>query len=134
MSEHVVVYGSLRKGLWGYLSYLTPLEPITTSRVRGFNMFTVEGRGYPFIMQGDGVITVEVYQIDSATLARLDEFEDYPTLYDRLRITVEGIEAWIYTYAQLRPEDRTGLTPVEGGDWIEYASSRNIVLLGSEKN
>ena len=48
MAEYLIVYGSLRKGLWNYQQHLAPFEPIETLRIQGFDMYTVSGNGYPF--------------------------------------------------------------------------------------
>ena len=71
---------------------------------------------YPALVAGGRVaVTGEVWEIDAATLARMDELEEVPTLYQRKRIPLEDgrvVEAY------LMPSEATaGAKRIAGGDW-----------------
>lgn len=118
MPEFVFVYGSLRKNLWGYDQYLQGLDPVLSSRISGFNMYTIIGQNYPFCIVGDGEVTGEVYEINQRILAMLDSFEDCPREYIRVLIKIGEVSAWIYIYNL--PMAHPNFHKVEGGDWVEY--------------
>ncbi|MEK7470263.1 MAG: gamma-glutamylcyclotransferase family protein [Planctomycetota bacterium] len=71
---------------------------------------------YPTLVAGGRVaVEGEVWEIDGATLARLDELEEVPTLFQRKRIPLEDgrvVEAY------LMPSEATaGAKRIAGGDW-----------------
>ncbi len=45
----------------------------------------------------------EIYDVDDAALAALDEFEGCPDLYRRERVALEDGEAWAYVFAREPP-------------------------------
>lgn len=64
----------------------------------GHYLVLYEG-GYPALVAGEAPLPVrgELYQVSSALLARLDEFEECPELYSRSRVTLQSGEcAWAY--------------------------------------
>lgn len=58
----------------------------------------------------------DVFQINSDALVQhLDDYEGYPTLYDRIEtMTAGGRVVWVYTYNNEPSEDRR----IISGDWI----------------
>ena len=75
---------------------------------------TASRRGRHF---GGGATAIEgeVYEVDEATLARLDDFEDHPGFYVRTWIGVEGgarVEAYV-----LGAERAEGWPVIASGDW-----------------
>jgi gamma-glutamylcyclotransferase (GGCT)/AIG2-like uncharacterized protein YtfP len=69
---------------------------------------------YPILCtHGQQSVTGEVYRINGAILARLDELEDYPTHYDRDRIVTPWGPAWFYFQRQ-RPARGSVIV---AGDW-----------------
>lgn len=85
---YVFVYGTLKRGYLAnmYLEGSTYIGDGIT--VDGFSMY--DG-GYPKLVD-NGVqplpVVGEVYEVDSETMAVLDDYESYPTLYDRKIIAV----------------------------------------------
>ena len=57
----IAVYGTLRKGDRLHRGYLKSPPLLATERVSGFEMYHYSG--YPYVAEGDGDITVEVYDI-----------------------------------------------------------------------
>ncbi len=91
----VFVYGTLRRGeshahLLQAARYLGP--HVTEPR------FTLCDLGqYPAAVSwGVTALHGEVYEIDDALLDRLDEYEEYPAVYERRLIATSHGEAWIY--------------------------------------
>lgn len=85
---------------------------------------------YPgLVLQGEGLVKGEVYEVGSALLAELDEFEgldvqggngEYRRI--RARVTVQGKECEVWIYEWLKGID--GYEVVESGDWLSQAASR----------
>lgn len=70
---------------------------------------------YPgVICGGHCTITGELYRVTPATLATLDELEDYPNLYDRAVLKTTRGRAWIYLYRHHSGRERV----IAGGDWL----------------
>ena len=82
---------------------------------------------YPGLLRGDGLVTGEVYEVDDAHLARLDEVEDMvpgdraASQYWREDVTVCGGPLQgqrVQTYVYNRPVD--DCTPITHGDYRRY--------------
>lgn len=82
---------------------------------------------YPGLLQGDGSVSGEVYEVDAAHLARLDAVEDMvpsdraASQYWREEVTVlsgplQGLK--VQTYLYNRPVD--GCTSIPHGDYRRY--------------
>lgn len=70
---------------------------------------------FPMAVIGDGTAIGEVYAVDEPGLARLDELEGYPRLYDRQMLSLnDGRQAWVYL-GRLRQVRHAPL--VVGGSW-----------------
>lgn len=97
MAERVFVYGTLMRGQvnHGFMKTARFLGTHRTDPV--FTMVAL--RGYPGVVPGgNSAVAGEVYQLDRATLARLDRLEDVPREYTREAIRTPFGEAWIYLY------------------------------------
>jgi gamma-glutamylcyclotransferase (GGCT)/AIG2-like uncharacterized protein YtfP len=108
----VATYGTLRYGEGNWSHLLRHCEYVGEFRVSGFEMYS--NGAYPYAAEGDGEITVDVFEIDDETLARLDMLEGYPVHYDRKEIVVDDELTWIYVGAR---EWVSNLPKVAGGDW-----------------
>lgn len=65
-------------------------------------------------------VTVEVYSVTPATLARLDRLEGVPHHYNREPALLEEKQQVVETYYyQINPFDR-GFAHIESGDWVEW--------------
>lgn len=103
MSERarVFVYGSLRRGLpaHGHLAHASLRSETTTAEP--FRLLDLGP--FPGAVPGGATpIRGEVYEVDPDTLAWMDDFEDVPETYQRIRVRLaDGEEAWMY---RLQPE------------------------------
>jgi len=71
---------------------------------------------FPMAVIGEGMALGEVYAVDQPELARLDELEGYPRLYDRHVLSLrDGRRAWVYLG---RPRQVRHAPVVTGGMWI----------------
>lgn len=113
----VAVYGSLRKGLGNHrvISQDSTHELLSTERIGGWEMYSYGG--FPYISQGEGEITIEVYKVDDKTLVPLDRLEGYPSFYNRMQVETSQGLAWIY-YINQGSNNR----PVLSGDWVRHLS------------
>ncbi len=118
---YVYVYGSLRKGQ--YNAYiLKNAKYIKTTRLNGWDMFT---RGFfPFLVEGEGSVTVELYEISRGIFDQLDLLESYPHHYQRKIVSDdEGNQGWLYYYENFESEYYLQKAiQVECGDWIQFYS------------
>ncbi|MFG2759872.1 gamma-glutamylcyclotransferase family protein [Streptomyces wuyuanensis] len=125
------VYGTLRAGEHNHDLFLrgrtAAEEP---ARLRGALLY--EGPGYPYAIEGDGVVTGELVTAApeqyGELLAVLDRLEDYfgpgdpRNLYVRVERRVHTasgtVPAWVYVAAgPVARELRAKGTPIPGGDW-----------------
>ena len=74
------------------------------------------------ICEGHTAVAGELYVVDAALLAALDEFEGVPTWYQRVPITLDGGVA-AETYV-MRAADAGPRPDIVGGDWIVYLRAR----------
>jgi gamma-glutamylcyclotransferase (GGCT)/AIG2-like uncharacterized protein YtfP len=70
---------------------------------------------FPMAVIGEGTAIGEVYAVEERGLARLDELEGYPRLYDRQVLSLsDGRQAWVYLG---RPRQVRHAPLVAGGSW-----------------
>lgn len=126
--DNVFVYGTLKRG-HGANGFLQNgnAEFVSETRISG-TMYSLGGfpglktlapphdaeGSFPFISEGPTVVG-ELYRItDDRLPARLDRYEGYPHLYDRVTVECEnGERAWTYVYNGDTHEER--LVPT--GEW-----------------
>ena len=104
-SVNVFVYGTLMKGYRNH--YLIEEQKfIGAGQISGFEMYHVHS--FPGIIEGNGLVQGELYQIDESLICVLDQLESVGNLYDRKEVEVTTLDriskAWIYTW--LRPIER----------------------------
>lgn len=113
----VFVYGSLRKGFGNHrlLGNSTYLKDVS---IKGM-MYSL-GPFPAVVLNRDGVVHCEAYEVTTETLNNLDRLEDHPNWYRREEVTSdEGIIGWVYG---MPPEFITKRdTFVPSGDWKEWA-------------
>ncbi|MNO33509.1 putative gamma-glutamylcyclotransferase YkqA [compost metagenome] len=121
--EFVFVYGTLRQGEQ-YHDWLGDSRLFSAhAQVRGRLEDT--GLGYPVLVEEEGSVAGELYEVTEAVLHRLDELEDYygpgdqRNEYERIKTEADTdngkVEAWQYVYrhAQRQPA-------IPEGDWKLY--------------
>lgn len=118
----VAVYGSLRSGMGNHV-LLEHVQDHKVGHVLGYDMYSCGG--FPALVPSRyGVATVEVYEVDDATLRRLDQLEGYSNgyqgFYDRTteNIVLEGggaVQAYVYFM-----HEAPSSVHVESGDWVKF--------------
>ena len=115
----VFVYGTLKRGETNHHW----LEGASWQGETELNGVVLHDLGpFPMAVVGEGTAIGEVYAVESSGLARLDELEGYPRLYDRQMLSLgDGRRAWVYLG---RPRQVRHAPVVAGGLW--RASDRSL--------
>lgn len=119
--RRVFVYGTLLAGESNHrvLRGARLLGPARTPPA--FSMFSL-GRFPGVVPRGETAIEGEVYEVDAATLAGLDQLEGHPRFYRRtpLRLDDHGeVETYLLT-----PEQVEGCLPIASGCWRRHRRER----------
>ena len=97
-SVYVFVYGTLKRGEANHgVMESANGEFISESKLAGYYM--VNTPWYPFAAKSDSdddYIEGELYKVSADKLHILDTLEGYPQLYDRDRVNVQDLDAFIY--------------------------------------
>lgn len=116
--EVVFVYGTLLSGEPNHavLGHAPCLGCARTSA-----RYTLVDMGdYPALVDGGASSIVgELYDLDSATLEMVDEYEDAPSFYRRSEVVLEDGRS-VLAYL-LPPKLALGSPPIPSGDWRAYA-------------
>lgn len=113
----VAVYGTLRRG-GGNHRLLQNESLVGHTSVPGFDMLQVS-MSFPGVVDGDGNVVVEVWEVSKEAFARLDILEGYPNLYTRRLIPTEFGDAWIYIW-----NGPNNGAKIQSGDWFNKGESR----------
>lgn len=111
----VFVYGTLRTGEVNH-ALLAAARRIGTDRTQA--RYTLVDLGaYPAaVASGATAIVGEVFEVDAATLARLDRLEGHPHLYQRTTVRLASRRvAVMYVMTAARA---AGTPEIAGGDWV----------------
>jgi gamma-glutamylcyclotransferase (GGCT)/AIG2-like uncharacterized protein YtfP len=108
----VFVYGTLKRGEKNHHW----LEGASFQGEAELNGVVLHDLGpFPMAVVGEGTAIGEVYAVEGSGLARLDELEGYPRLYDRQVLSLcDGRRAWVYLG---RPRQVRHAPVVAGGLW-----------------
>ena len=111
----VGVYGTLRKGGAAH-HHLLDSEFIKTAKIKG-KLYNIGW--FPGLMEGEGDVLIEIYQINRLTLETLDYFEGVPDLFRREVVKIDEEDVFIYFYNR-------GITggEIQGGDWLRFCEER----------
>jgi gamma-glutamylcyclotransferase (GGCT)/AIG2-like uncharacterized protein YtfP len=94
--DKIFVYGTLKTGCGANSILQGRAEFICEDRIEG-SLYDLGS--YPgFKSEGSGLVSGEVWEITDDLLPRmLDNYEDYPRLYDRVKVQTEkGYTVWVY--------------------------------------
>lgn len=84
MYHYVFVYGTLKRGFHNHNRFLQGMEPVAIGYIRGK---LLQG-GLPYLVEGDGQVHGEVYEISSDLRNTLDALEGHPKWYRRMPVDV----------------------------------------------
>lgn len=113
--KRILVYGSLRKGLWNYAGHLKGCEPVSIYRVKGFEMYDLGG--YPMVIRNKDAdsIVVEEYLLEDKHFENIKLME-WSAGYVCAQLTIQDKEYNIFCYTWIPPNSPF----IEGGDYVEY--------------
>lgn len=104
--HYVFVYGTLKKG---YAANMYLEDGVFVGQGTTIDTFKMADNSvYPMIVPStndlvSGHVVGEVYKVDDDIFNMLDDYEGYPSLYDRDQYSIElfdgtVVDCWIYTY------------------------------------
>lgn len=97
MMARLFVYGTLRAGQVAH-GMLAGAAFLGKRSAPGFKVLDLGD--YPAIVPGDGEVPGELYEVDEATLVKIDEYEGAPTVFQRVAIVLDdGTTAQVYRRA-----------------------------------
>jgi gamma-glutamylaminecyclotransferase len=102
LEEHLVaVYGTLKKGNSNYFNYLRSSGYLGGGTTKDRYPLIIEGLPYLIEKKGIGYnVDVDVFKVNSETLAELDRLEGHPRWYERKQIQIQMnkrvLTCWIY--------------------------------------
>jgi gamma-glutamylaminecyclotransferase len=117
----IFVYGTLRRGHGNWEALLARNEGARFVREAltspGYEMRSLGGYPAVFAREGAGQVVGEIFEVDEATLARLDRLEGHPRWYLRQPVALvdreEGVEIYLMRAEHLNPRCEV----VVDGDW-----------------
>lgn len=113
-TARVFVYGTLLAGEANH-SLLANALLVGAARTRATYSLYDFGPYPALVRSGASEVVGELYQVEAATLAVLDELEEHPEVYERRRIALAGGQrAWTYVMEPHQVE-RARLIP--SGSW-----------------
>jgi gamma-glutamylcyclotransferase (GGCT)/AIG2-like uncharacterized protein YtfP len=129
----IAVYGTLRRGGGLHEAYrLDELDMLARETLKGFDMYSLGA--YPYVVQGDGEITVELYNADIVTAYQIERMERGAGYQVQAVSTSQG-EATIF---YMTPEEDARLQnpenswfskpePIQDGDWMAFKAAKAAV-------
>jgi gamma-glutamylcyclotransferase (GGCT)/AIG2-like uncharacterized protein YtfP len=111
----VFVYGTLKHGFYNHSPYLLG-KKYKKAKALGVNLHA--GPYFPYAIKGSGVAFGEVYEVDDATLDKLDRLEGVPNHYQRDEVFV-FTEDFKKEKAMIYVSDHSLKFPrIESGEWM----------------
>jgi gamma-glutamylcyclotransferase (GGCT)/AIG2-like uncharacterized protein YtfP len=108
----IAFYGTLREGCGGGEEALLKkgMNSLGTCRIRGK---LIDLGSWPGLLEGEGIVKADLYQMLEGDLARIDEHEGNDFRRRRVCLVDPESNAWVYFYVG---EDSGPVLP--GGDWM----------------
>ena len=118
--NRIFVYGTLKSDHFRHSSYLDGAQSIGPATIEGFTLYSVNGR-FPAAIRTEGKqVKGEVYDVDDATVRRLDYLESNGDMYNREQVQTEHGLAWVYVMTKEFHDEcdgGDGLSPAIGESW-----------------
>lgn len=131
MSERVFVFGTIRKDQPRHY-LLGNAKFIDYAILEGFELYYIYNM-FPGIVEGNGKVIGEVYELSEDDLYKLDEAENAVSIKNieiglsrRVKVKVKTqsgqiLDAWCYVFIQ----DIEDSPKIPSGDWVEFSKSIN---------
>ncbi len=118
--HRVFVYGTLKKGYHNHHH----LKNCKFEEAEALG-FTLHASAYlPYVIQGEGIVYGELYEVDDEILRRLDYLEGHPKFYKRIETPIKVadriVPAWIYIYHRAKEHPL-----IESGLWLGKQNQPN---------
>lgn len=128
----IFVYGSLREGHYNYDAYLKGKSQfISYGYVKG-DLYTIEGVTYPALIEGEGTVIGEIYEVNVEVAKAIDELESYvegdpSNEYNRILCDImdeqgKVIDVLPVYMFNMQREGKQGVLEnrIESGDYTKY--------------
>ncbi len=96
MKNKIFVYGTLMKGMSNYDYYLSKTNFLGNAEINGYIMYDLDS--YPGIIEGNGKIKGEVYEVDDNTLQKIDTLENEGNFYKKRLVPSSLGDVYVYIY------------------------------------
>jgi gamma-glutamylaminecyclotransferase len=122
MTTRVFVYGSLMRGQ-GNHRHLERSSFVCAARTQPLYRMHSLGAFPGVVARGAQAIEGEVFDVDAATLDRLDSLEGHPTFYRRTLITLD--DKSIVSMYLLQRTDLKRYPIVASGSWLQHQKEQH---------
>ena len=113
----IAVYGTLRQGDYNHEAILFGEEPLMTTRLFGYDMYS--NGAYPYVVEGEGEIKVEIYDVNFGDFLTIANME-YGAGYDVKEVETPVGTALLFVYPPELHAQRVAKHQIENGDWISW--------------
>ena len=115
----VFVYGTLRRGFGNYRRLLEGNSRFIGEAATPAEFTLLDLGSYPGLVRGgETAVHGEVFEVDAATLARLDRLEGHPSFYERQGLTVQLGSETVQVQGYVLPESyRRRCDTIPSGVW-----------------
>ena len=119
--KNIIVYGSLRYGLWNYKTFLSQNKPDRAVVISGFKMYDLGG--FPCIVRdSEGSIIAETFrEVDDLVANDISRME-IGAGYKEIKVNFKGEDYSMYIFENKPVGEFVEL--IEGGDYIEFLKEK----------
>jgi gamma-glutamylcyclotransferase (GGCT)/AIG2-like uncharacterized protein YtfP len=79
---------------------------------------------FPALVQGDGTVHGELFEVADELLPRLDAYENAPRLYTREEVDVLNAGATVKAFAYFIVQTPPPSARIESGDWLAHEAAK----------
>lgn len=118
--QYIAAYGTLRKNHYNFKRFQPNLKYLSSHQVKGFELW--DFGPYPYVVpKKDGIITVDILEMDENTKRRIDGME-FGAGYKSQNIIIDGKECTIYYMDKVYPDTNH----ITNGDYTQYVGSKIV--------